>query len=359
MKFVFWVTVGLLTLAAAAMIPSDRDADAIFHLMRVHAVVGGAGGNANIQYVELRMTAAGQNVVNGQIIRFYNATGNVTATFTFPTDVPGAANGSSILIGTSEFGTNSTVAADFTFMASNMSPTTATHPVNAGAGRVCFVGSADCVAYGNFTGSNAGFGSPAERLPSDGHCALTLTAPTGVHNNLTEYSLETAAPRNNAGTSGTLTIAENDDDDDCVGNGTDNCISTPNGPDEASTAGVGDQTNTDQALANAGASITGDAFGNACDTDDDNDTFSDVVETAIGTTVLDNCIGGPGPNGDAWPLDNTMNGVANVTDVSTYKGKIPAAVDETHPKRLDLDNNGVLNVTDVNKYKGKIPAACG
>src|SRR3989304_3494281 len=221
MKFVLWVTVGLLTLAAAAVIPSDRDADALFHLMRVHAVVGGAGGNANVQYVELRMTANSQNFVDGQLIRFFNSSGMLTATFTFPSDVPSGVNGASILVGTSEFVSNSTVAPDFTFSAANMSPTTATHPVTVGAGRVCFPGANDCVAYGNFTGANTGFGSPAERLPTDGHCALTLTAPVLIHNNLTEYSLETAAPRNNAGTSGTLTIAENDDDDDCVANATD------------------------------------------------------------------------------------------------------------------------------------------
>lgn len=62
---------------------------------------------------------------------------------------------------------------------------------------------------------------------------------------------------------------------------------------------------------------------------------------------------------DGWPLDNTRDGAATVSDVLAYKGKTPHAVQEPdYPKRLDLDNNNVLNVTDVLHYKGVLPKLC-
>ena len=145
-----------------------------------------------------------------------------------------------------------------------------------------------------------------------------------------------------------------DSDGDGVKDGTDNCPAL---------AGA-DQTNTDADLAAAGAylldgPLPADSQGDICDDDDDNDRFDDDVEQAIGTNPLDNCPGAPGTGGDSWPLDNTGNGIANVTDVYAYKGLIPNVVDDAHPKRLDLTNNDILNVTDVYEYKGNIPKVCG
>jgi len=143
-------------------------------------------------------------------------------------------------------------------------------------------------------------------------------------------------------------LTVNDADGDGAVDAQDNC------PTVANPA----QTNTDEALAAAGATVSGDSTGDACDADDDNDGFSDGVETAIGTNPLDNCRGDPGSGGDAWPLDNNVDGAVNVVDIMPYRGKIPGAVDATHPKRLDLDNNNFLNILDVIKYQGKIPTIC-
>ena len=135
------------------------------------------------------------------------------------------------------------------------------------------------------------------------------------------------------------------------------------GPDNCRLAANAGQENTDTALNAAGATHFGlplpaDALGDACDSDDDNDAFTDAVELAIGTNPLDNCVAGPGTGGDGWPLDNNQTSIANITDVNAYKGIIPNPVDATHPKRLDLNDSGVLNINDVFFYKGKIPSFC-
>jgi len=153
-------------------------------------------------------------------------------------------------------------------------------------------------------------------------------------------------------------VAESPDaDGDGVPDGADNCPTTANAL----------QTNTDVSLAGQGARLgagnpppllTGDVLGDACDPDADNDSSPDAVEAAIGTNPLDNCFNGPGSGGDAWPLDNTADGSVNALDIIEYRGKIPGAVDTTHPKRLDLDDSGFLDVSDLLLYRGKIPSGC-
>src|SRR3990172_9800113 len=103
----------LLILAAAMLLAglfgqAQQEAHAAFHLMRIHAVMGGFNAVNTIQYVELRMCSGGQNFVTGHTIRFYddtNPTPVLKATFTFPGDVsnPGFATGESILIATAEY----------------------------------------------------------------------------------------------------------------------------------------------------------------------------------------------------------------------------------------------------------------
>jgi len=175
--------------------------------MRIHAVAGGFNGNNNIQYVELRLDMAGHNLVVGHTIQFFDATGLLKATFTFPASVTNGAMGDSILVATSEFNGNVTGGtSDFTFSAANTTGANGgdpLHPVQvpgssvvwAGATGVCFTlmpPPVDDAAYG---GATAVYGTAAVPLPNPGTMqALRLSnlnnPPT---NNSTEYSLQNVA----------------------------------------------------------------------------------------------------------------------------------------------------------------------
>ena len=96
---------------------------------------------------------------------------------------------------------------------------------------------------------------------------------------------------------------DNDTDDDGVLNGDDNCAAVPNG----------DQANHDT-----------DALGDACDTDDDNDSFDDAAEIAAGSDPLN-----PASTPEICDaIDNDLND----------------GIDEGF---LDTDNDGLANCVDA------------
>jgi uncharacterized protein YkwD len=153
-----------------------------------------------------------------------------------------------------------------------------------------------------------------------------------------------------------------DADADGVPDASDNCPSTPNGTVAVGVAGAGNQTNTDQVLAAGGARLgtgnpppplMGDSQGDACDSDDDNDGFSDTREQFLGVNPLDNCTGGsPGTGGDAWPPDTNRDTVINSLDlVIILNGFQKSQGQPGYNQRADINGSGEINVLDISAVR--------
>jgi hypothetical protein len=294
----------LLVLAGAMVLAGlfaqGREADAAFHLMRIHAVMGGFNGADTIQYVELRMCSSGQQFVGGHTIRFYdntNPTPVLKATFTFPDNETNGSLGDSILIATAEYAANhigpggggSGGEADFIFSdgSPGLPPANTVgsnggdpkHPVQFTGGKVVFAlnestgctggNPPDSVAYG---GAVPDYGTAAVALPSPSdNRALRESNISGPTNNSTDYSLAATAsaaktvamgslttdldtPRNNDRQVSQLTL---DKDADGVNFPTDVCPETTAGPVDS--VGCSDaQVDTDQdGVCNANAPSDG------------------------------------------------------------------------------------------------------
>lgn len=189
--------VGLAALALVALAPS---AGATFHLIQIREVYAGSGANPGSEYVELQMWAEDQQHVAGHLLRTYNATGAVTGTDAFPTDVPRGADQSTLVLATPE------AEAEFGFLAD--APLNPSGRLDPSGGAVCWE-LLDCVAWGNFSGSlpiTAGTPAAAAGIP-DGmalrrsiaaDCA-TLLEPTDDHDNsAADFAPAFPSPRPNS-----------------------------------------------------------------------------------------------------------------------------------------------------------------
>ena len=183
---------GILVLGATAPL------EASFHFMEISEVMVGAGGDCRIQFVELRMTLAGQNFVRTHELFFFDAAGNPLGDFPLPENVTNGAEGSHILIGTQEFADASSVAPDFIMPGGLLMP----H-----GGRVSFEGptlavAVDSLAYGIYSGDNGNHGSPAPALSVTGGRSLTRTS--SVSEDAMAFELMDPSPTNNSGETGAI-----------------------------------------------------------------------------------------------------------------------------------------------------------
>ena len=190
---------GILTviLASLAVGAWPTSALATFHEMSIREIYPGSLAQPESEYVELQMWAAGQNLVGGHVLKTYDASGGVTSTNTFASDVPGGANQSTILLATPLAETEFGVKGDTGLAAGKFDPA---------GGAVCWE-NLDCVSWGTFAGSlPSPAGSPAAAIP-DGMalrrtiapgCA-TLLEPTDDHDNsAADFAAVFPAPRPNS-----------------------------------------------------------------------------------------------------------------------------------------------------------------
>lgn len=176
-------------LAALALAGAATPARAIFHLMVIQEAYAGHPGKPGAHYIVLRMTSPGQNFVQGQRITTFFADGTPGPDFgVFTSNVSSGAAGSRILMATQEAVEMFGIAADRV--------TTGRLPTP--SGKVCFAGTVDCVAYGSFTGSNFGFGTPAAALEP----GKALKRTQDSNNNAADFVLGAPSPANNAGRAG-------------------------------------------------------------------------------------------------------------------------------------------------------------
>jgi len=183
---------------AVMLVLGAAPAAATFHLMQIREVYPGSAATPEAEYVELQMWASGQNLVEGHVLRSYDAAGNVTGTSTFTHDVSGNANQSTLLLATPQAQAQFGVAADAS-LTPGLSPA---------GGAVCWE-SIDCVSWGSFSGtlpSPAGTPAAGGGIPdgmalrrSISRGCVTLLEPVDDNDNSAEdFTAVSPLPRPNS-----------------------------------------------------------------------------------------------------------------------------------------------------------------
>jgi len=138
-------------------------------------------------------------------------------------------------------------------------------------------------------------------------------------------------------------LQEPDDDADLVSNILDNCPTVFNsGQENADSDAWGDACDNCPATITLWLVPTGDA---------DCDSFTDAIETFVGTDSIDSCANTAAANDEAddrWPADTNDNQFVNVFDVVPYIAALNSvAPGPPYTARLDLNMSGDINVFDV------------
>jgi hypothetical protein len=154
-----------------------RPALAVNHLIVVDEILGSWQGDDTIQFVELRLLAAGQRSLSSSggrgttDIVFFDATGSPAAArvVTFTRDLDQSQAGARVLIATQALAALTGVTPDLVLPINTLAPL---------AGRVCYrvndpqdpnqnTGLIDCVAYGKYGGETGRNGAPTSLTPDN------------------------------------------------------------------------------------------------------------------------------------------------------------------------------------------------
>jgi cysteine-rich repeat protein len=359
---------------AWALNPGGLAADpSTFHFMSIVEVFPGAAVQPNAQYVVLQMYFAGQNFVAGHKLFIFNAAGVKIDSATFPANVANGANQAKILIGTSQVSSFFNVTPDLIMNSS----------IPLAGGKICFdATNVDCVAWGNYSGSSVGVGTPfnaaeglelgkaAKRRLDIAGGATTLDAADDTNDSENDFNFDTPAPRNNANQNGTIPpstcgngtlegLEQCDDGNTTPGDGCDAICETE--PPVCGNGVLEDGEECDD-----GNTTAGDGCNSVCD----NEFCGDgVTQPALGEECDDgNLIAGDGCN-PVCSLEVCGNGVLDAgegcDDGNTISGdgcsstcQIEGACNVTITG--DVNNSGTITSADIiylvnYVFKGQAP----
>jgi hypothetical protein len=185
-----WLQVAVCVLAS---LTAAAPASPTFHLMLIVEVFVGSAAAPNAQYVVLQMYDAGQNQLGGHPMRFYDASGvEIVPASSFGT-ISNDDDDANILIATSTAEALFGVSADLRVPA---------RMLVAGA-KVCF-DDVDCFAWGSYSGSPTGVGTPFSDFGPDVSAKRIFTEPLDAldDTNNSEIDFQSEAgptPHNNSG----------------------------------------------------------------------------------------------------------------------------------------------------------------
>jgi cysteine-rich repeat protein len=199
-----------IAVASALALAAAAPAVASFHLMRIMEVFPGTVSAPNAQYVMIRSYAAGQKFLGSHKIHVYGANGSEVSgsPFTFPGSVANGPDQMEVWIATGEAASLFNLTADL-----SMTPV-----LPLAGGMVCY-DAIDCVSWGSYHGSatlpsptGTPFNAPVglvqgqtmQRRLDICMGATTLEACDDTNDSANDFKFATPAPKNDAGTLGTI-----------------------------------------------------------------------------------------------------------------------------------------------------------
>ncbi len=165
-------------MALGLMLLASMPVRAEFHFAQINEVMAGCGADATVQFVEIRMTASGQNQVGGSVLTAFSCDGSVPRRTLLLIPNGEIVNNSMIggrwIMASPSFQAASGLAPDFVMTGANPG-------IFPDCGQVCWgkpqnlnlsTNYVDCVAYGPYTGPPVPLGTPVASTPNTGSQSL-------------------------------------------------------------------------------------------------------------------------------------------------------------------------------------------
>lgn len=350
-----------LALAAVLGIGSFRTerAEAAFHFAAISEVMFGYNGDPDVQFVEVQMQSAGQNLTAHAILGYFDATGAYGGDILeVPTNVQTGDSGGRWIMGSPDYAAISGMTPDFTFTPVASMPTTGMVCVGGGPGvlpqnpptwtRTTMTNWFDCVPYGGYTGPPIKHGPASPFGPGDGTSSLTRIMDTD--NTSVDFALACPTPQNNRDAIG----LNHDDHIDLPANRIFDDITWPNSDTTGDNCGDTDDDNdglsdADELSLPGAACPAATAATDPLVADTDGDRAFDGAECALGTDPTD---GGVRPS-------NTACGAGDDPDNDGIITRFEICHFNTNPNDANSDGDGCGDGKEVSSTNGDFAVNSG